>query len=100
MNKFASHLRLVVNFRLVPVETIERKAMIYEYMYNSFKLRKALKESNFMYIDTQLRGTADYMPFEKTLAEFYVKKLIDLDTAENYSLDFELFKNYAGIKES
>jgi len=100
VNKFASLLRLVVNFRLVPVETIERKSMVYEYMYNSFKLRKALMEGNFKYIDSQLRGTADYMPFEKSLAELYMKKLIDMDTAENYSLDFELFKNYAGIKES
>lgn len=100
VNKFASLLQLVVNFRLVPVETIERKALIYEYVYNSFKLRHALMESNLKYIDTQLRGTADYMPFEQTLADLYRQKLIDLDTAENYSLNYELFQTYTGIKES
>lgn len=99
-NKLANTLRLVVNFRLIPVENIDRKMLIYEYIFNSFKLKKALLESNYKFIDSQIRGTADYMPFEKDLAELYRKKTIDLDTAKTYALNLDLFRNYAGIKDS
>lgn len=99
-NKLANTLKLVVNFRLIPVENIDRKMLVYEYVFNSFKLQKALLESNYRFIDSQLRGTADYMPFERKLADLYKSKTIDLGTAETYALNFDLFRNYAGIKES
>jgi len=97
LNRFADMLNGIINMRLVPVKGTDRRILVYESVFNVFKLRKAIKDKNFSYIDTQLKGTSDFTPLEKKLAELFNKGSIEYDVAETFSNDVDLFKRYANI---
>lgn len=97
LNRLADMITAVVNMRLVPVKRIERRILVYEMIFNNFKLKKIIKEKNFGYIDSQLKGTNDFIPIEKKLAELFQKGTIEYDVGETFSNDVELYKRYCNI---
>lgn len=97
LSRLADMINGIINMRLVPVKGIDRRILVYESIFNAFKLKKAIKDKNFSYIDNQLKGTPDFIPIEKKLAELFNKGTIEYDVAETFSNDLELFKRYANI---
>lgn len=97
LTRFADLFRIIVNFRLVPVKGIEKRVLVYEYVLNMFKLKKALKEQNFSYINSQVKGTNEYVPLERKLADLFLRGVIEHDVGEMFSNDKELFKNYTSV---
>lgn len=97
LTRLADLFKIIVNFRLVPVKGIEKRVLVYEFVYNVFKLKKAIKERNFNYINSQVKGTNDYVPLEKKLGELFLRGVIEHDVGEMFSNDKELFKNYTSV---
>jgi len=86
-----------MNFRIIPGNKGNETYFIYEHCLNSFNLRKTIRTNTLNQIATQIRGTADYIPFEIQLVELFTKGLVDYDVAESFAMDLELFKRYAKI---
>lgn len=97
LNRFADLFKIIVNFRLLPVKGIEKRLLVYEFVYNIFKLKKAIKEQNFSYINSQIKGTNDYIPLEKKLGELFLNGVIEYDVGDMFSSDKELYKNYTTV---
>lgn len=97
LSRLADMVNAIINMRLVPLKGVDRQILVYEYLFNTFKLKKAIKENHFNYIDTQLKGTSEFIPLEKKLAEMFNKGHIEYEVAETFSNDIELFKSYANI---
>ncbi|MCX8084929.1 MAG: ATPase, T2SS/T4P/T4SS family [Calditerrivibrio sp.] len=97
LNRLADNINLFVNFRLIPGKKSQNKYFIYEYCTNNFKLKKIIRDNSFNIINTQMRGTGEYQPFEVQMADLFLKNLISYDVAESYALDVELFKRLAKI---
>lgn len=97
LNKFSDMLSLIVNMRLVPVKGVDRKLLVYETIFNNFKLKKVVKEKNFHNIETQIKGTGDFVPIEKKMAELFLNGTIEYDTGEAFCSDIELYKRYCNI---
>ncbi len=94
LGKFTNQLQIIINFKMIPVLGIQRKILIYEYILNSNKLKKMIKDQTFDYIDTQLKGVQDFIPIEKKLADLFNKGTVDLETCENYADNLDNFHKY------
>ena len=94
LSKFTSLLKIILNYKLIPLQGSQRKILTYEYILNSVKLTKMIKDQAFDYINSQLKGAQDFVPIEKKLAQMFKEGKIDLEIAENYANDAELLHNY------
>lgn len=97
LNKLSDILSCIINMRLVPVKGVDRKILVYETIFNNFKLKKLVKEKNFNNIETQIKGTGDFVPIEKKMAELFLKGTIEYERGEAFCSDAELYKRYCNI---
>jgi Tfp pilus assembly pilus retraction ATPase PilT len=93
-SKFINLLQVIVNFKMIPIMGVQRRVLVYEYVQNSKKLKKIIKEQAFNYIDSQLKGVQEFVPIEKRLADLFNQGKIDLETCEKYIYDLENLNVY------
>lgn len=94
ISKFTNLMKVIVNFRMVPVKGIQSKLLVYEYIQNVAKLKKIIKDGSYGFINSQLKGSSDFIPIEKKLADLFHNGTIDLESGENFADDIEMFRKY------
>jgi type IV pilus assembly protein PilB len=98
INKFLNLVKIVANFRMIPVHGVERKLLVYEYITAIAKIKKLIQDETYNFINSQLKGTPDFIPIEKKLAEMFLNNVITLETGERYSEDIEMFYRFIDAK--
>ncbi|KAA0258177.1 hypothetical protein FHQ18_07225 [Deferribacter autotrophicus] len=94
LNRFSNNLRLCIAQRLVKLRNSDKKLYVYEYIKMSLKLKKFIMEESFTSIDTQLKGSNEYIPLEKKFADLVSKGVIEKEDIFRYSVDYDFLKTY------
>ncbi|MGA1845758.1 hypothetical protein [Deferribacter abyssi] len=94
LNRFSNILRLCMAQRLVNLKNSDKKLYVYEYVMMNIKLKKFILEESFTNIDTQLKGSSEYVPLEKKFAELVLKGVIEKEDIFRYSVDYDFLKTY------
>lgn len=92
--RFANVLRLCIAQRLVNLKHSNKKLYLYEYLKMSLKMKRFIIDGAVLNINSQVKGSSDYIPLEKKFAELIQQRFLDKDDIFNYSLDYDLMKNY------
>ncbi|MGA1861562.1 hypothetical protein OWM07_01555 [Deferribacter thermophilus] len=95
--RFANVLRVCLAQRLVNLRNSIKKLYIYEYMRMNLKVKRLIVENAISQINSQVKGSSDYIPLEKKFADLIKEGVLEKDDIFNYSLNYDILKTYINL---